>query len=194
MDWDNSGAMGCGENRGQYGLGPYDAQAAFALEGFPFNVIAAPFKAGFKVAKFGVKTAIKVAPAAAIGFLTAGPVGMATGIGTRLLRGSGGNVSQATAQLPTTGTGSPGFWAGPNATYSQAPQVQGAGTPRADTSVSSVLNLLRDELLAAGGRAVAQTPQGREAIQQQVTGDIGRYMLPLAIGGGALLLIIAMKR
>jgi hypothetical protein len=60
--------------------------------------------------------------------------------------------------------------------------------------MSDVLNMLKNELLATGGRLVAETPQGAAAIRERVSGDIGRYMLPIAIGGGALLLIMMMRR
>jgi hypothetical protein len=59
---------------------------------------------------------------------------------------------------------------------------------------TSIINQIRDELLRAGGSYIAGTPAGQTAIRQRVTGDIGRYMLPLAIGGGALLLMLAMRR
>jgi hypothetical protein len=58
----------------------------------------------------------------------------------------------------------------------------------------SLVDQIRDELLRVGGTYIAGTPQGQTAIRDRVTGDIGRYMLPLAIGGGALLLILAMRR
>jgi hypothetical protein len=57
-----------------------------------------------------------------------------------------------------------------------------------------MFNLLKDELLAAGARRVAETPQGQAAIREKVSGDIGRYLLPISIGAGALILVLAMTR
>ena len=58
----------------------------------------------------------------------------------------------------------------------------------------AIFDMLKNEMLATGGRLVAETPAGRQAIREKVRGDIGQYMLPIAIGGGALLLVMAMRR
>lgn len=199
MDWDCGGGMGAGhESRSGYGtgggsgLGQVD-QAAYVMDAYGsglegiFSVLAAPFKVGAKVVSGAVKTAVRVAPAAAIGFLTAGPAGAVAGIGTRLIRGTGGNVAQATQQA----VASQGVW---NPTQSTSWNPTQAAPAPSGTSMSDVLNMLKNELLATGGRLVAETPQGAAAIRERVSGDIGRYMLPIAIGGGALLLIMMMRR
>lgn len=202
MDWDTSGGMGAGcESRSGYGtgggggLGQYD-QAAYVMDAYGsglegiFSVLAAPFKLGARAVGGVVKTAVRVAPAAAIGFLTAGPAGAVAGIGTRLIRGSGGNVAQATQQALTT----QGTWNPTQATGGWNPAHAAVAPPPGGTSISDVLAMLKDELLATGGRMVAETPQGAAAIREQVSGDIGRYMLPVALGVGGLLLVTMLRR
>lgn len=80
----------------------------------------------------------------------------------------------------------------PQAGQYWVPPVSLQATPI--SNFADVFARLRDELLATGGRIVAGTPAGRAAIQEKVTGDIGRYFLPIAIGAGALVLVLAMTR
>lgn len=193
----NSG-WGCEVSNRAYGLNDP------SLEGFPFNVLAAPFKAGASVIKTAVTTAVKVAPGAVTGFIAGGPVGAAIGGASRLIS-AGVNSTGAYTPTPVINTGSSIFprspySVNPYGVESQAYQTGQYQTPyqAPDRSWSdqakAVFNSLKDELLASAGRKIADTPAGRAAIQAKVKGDIGQYMLPIAIGGGALLLVMAMRR
>lgn len=203
--YDMGGAAGWEpEHRGAYGLSDP------ALEGFnPFKIITAPFRASVKAVKFGVRTAVKVAPRTVAGFLAAGPAGAIAGGASALIGGGGGEAQgaelyQQTLQaLPTSGSAQyPRTSFAPTNPYSAQVQPYGVGMyaapPRPQPSVGdqvrSVAMLLRDELLGAGARAVAETPQGRAAIQEKVTGDMGRYLLPISLGAGALVLTLALTR
>jgi hypothetical protein len=187
---------GCETSNRAYGLNDP------SLEGFnPFKIIAAPFKAGFKVTKFAVKTAVKVAPRAAIGFVTAGPAGAIAGGVTALVPRKGSSTQYTATPIQSVGTyprSDPAYNPyGVAAQPYQAAQYQEpyqAPTRSVGDQVASMFNLLKDELLAAGARRVAETPQGQAAIREKVSGDIGRYLLPISIGAGALILVLAMTR
>jgi hypothetical protein len=171
-----------------------------SLAGFnPFKIIAAPFKAGFKATKFAVKTAVRVAPGAIAGFVTAGPAGAIAGGAARLVSGGG-------TQYTATPIQSVGTYPRSNPAYNpygvavqpyQAAQYQQPYQPPSRSvsdQMASMFNLLKDELLAAGARKIVETPQGQVAIREKVTGDIGRYLLPISIGAGALVLTLALMR
>lgn len=177
-----------------------------SLEGFnPFKVIAAPFKAAAKVATFGVKTAVRVAPRAAAGFLTAGPAGAIAGGATGLIPRPAG-PPPATPQYGATGY--PGFapgsyprsnptlnpYGGTASPFGQVYANPAPPQPDFASQAGNVLALLKSELLKTGGRYIAGTPEGQAGIRQRVAGDIGSYMLPISIGAGALILTIALMR
>lgn len=198
----NSG-WGCEISNRAYGLNDP------SLEGFPgdiFKVLVAPVKVGAKVVKTAVKTAVRVAPGAVTGFIAGGPAGAVIGGASRLLPTSGAPAGPgAYTATPVVNVGSGAF---PRSPYSTNPygvessayqtdpyQTQYVAQDRGlGDRAAAVWNLAKDELFAAGGRFVADTPAGRQAIREKVKGDIGQYMLPIAIGGGALLLVMAMRR
>lgn len=194
-----------GSGRGiNYGLGADPFLAGFN----PFKIIAAPFKAGANVVKYGVKTAIKVAPRTAMGFLTAGPAGAAAGAASYLIpAGPEGPpppdfASTSFVGTPTdTGavwattmgppTGMPGNPYRPEASpYYARPRP----APSFKDQLANVAALLKDELLAQGGRMIAATPEGQRGIREKVGGDIGRYLLPISLGLGGLFLITTLAR
>lgn len=173
-----------------------------SLAGFPgsiFKVIAAPFKVGAKVVKTAVTTAVRVAPRAVAGFVAAGPAGAIAG-------GVSALVSRGGTQYTQTPVQSVGTYPRSNPVYNpygvavqpyQAAQYQQPYQPPSRSvgdQVASMFNLLKDELLAAGARKIVETPQGQVAIREKVTGDIGRYLLPVSIGAGALVLTLALMR
>jgi len=180
-----------------------------SLEGFPgsiFKVVAAPFKVGATVVKTAVRTAVRVAPRTVAGFLAAGPAGAIAG-GASALVSPGGTTYTATP-IQSRGTyprSDPAFnpygvtaqpytqsaFNGRSSQYQQPYQPPGRSV---GDQVASMFNLLKDELLAAGARRIVETPQGREAVREKVSGDIGRYLLPVSIGAGALVLVLAMTR
>ena len=191
---------GCETDSRAYGLNDP------SLEGFPgsiFKVVTAPFRVGFKAAKIAAKTAVKVAPRTVAGFLAAGPAGAIAG-----------GVSSLVSQGGTTYTATPiqsyGTYPRSDPVYNpyapavhpyqqpyQASQYQQPYQPPTRSvgdQVASMFNLLKDELLAAGARKIAATEPGRAAIREKVSGDIGRYLLPVSIGAGALVLVLAMTR
>lgn len=190
----NSG-WGCEISNRAYGLNDP------SLEGFPgdiFKVLIAPVKAGAKVVTTAVKTAVKVAPGAVTGFIAGGPAGAIIGGASRL-------IPSGATPTPVLNTGSGVYERSPysanpygveSSPYQTDPyQTQYAAQDRGlGDRAQAVFNLLKDELLATGGRLVAETPAGQRGIREKVTGDIGRYMLPIAIGGGVLVLVLAMRR
>lgn len=176
-----------------------------SLEGFnPFKVIAAPFKAAASVVKTAVRTGVRVAPGVVTGFIAGGPAGAIVGGALRLVPGRGSSGTQYTA----TPVSSVGTYARSNPAYNpygvtaqpypqtalQYQQTYQAPSRSAGEQISAVFTLLKDELLAAGARKVAETPAGRAAIRDKVTGDVSRYLLPISIGAGALVLVFAMTR
>jgi hypothetical protein len=169
---------------GAYGLGVFDP----SLEGFnPFKIITAPFRAGAKVVSTAARQVIKHGPRTVGGFLVGGPMGAAAALAAPLIRGgSPGQTTSAHQGIAPTYTTQPTSTSfrlpGQLAIAAEQPQNQ------------NIVQMVRDELLRVGGNYIAGTPAGQTAIRERVTGDIGRYMLPLAIGGGALLLILAMRR
>lgn len=173
-----------------------------SLAGFPgsiFKVIAAPFKVGAKVVKTAVTTAVRVAPRAVAGFVAAGPAGAIAG-------GASALVSRGGTQYTATPVQSVGTYPRSNPVYNpyaiaaqpfqtqQYQQPYQAPGRSVGDQVSAMFNLLKDELLAAGARRVAETPQGQQAIRDKVSGDIGRYLIPISIGVGGLVLVFAMMR
>jgi len=180
-----------------------------SLEGFfgsIFKVVKAPFKVAGKTVKFAVKTAVKVAPRTVAGFLAAGPAGaIAGGVSSLVSRGG-----TSTTQYTATPVQSYGTYPRSDPVYNpyapavqpyqqpyQASQYQQPYQPPARSAkdqMLSMFNLLKDELLAAGARRVVATPAGAAAVREKVTGDIGRYILPISIGAGALVLVLAMTR
>lgn len=170
---------------GAYGLGVFDP----SLEGFnPFKIITAPFRAGAKVVSTAARQVIKHGPRTVGGFLVGGPMGAAAALAAPLIRG--GSPGQTTSAHQGI---APTYTSQPTTTSFRLPQP-GTGMVATQQANTSIINQIRDELLRAGGSFIAGTPAGQTAIRERVTGDIGRYMLPLAIGGGALLLILAMRR
>ena len=181
-----------------------------SLEGFPgsiFKIISAPARLSFKVTKFAVKKAVKIAPGAAMGFLTAGPAGAIAGGGMSLVS-SFKKKGQPFTQYTRTPLQSVGTYPRSDPTNNpygvqaepypqsalQYQQPYRPPTRSVGDQVASMFTLLKDELLAAGARKVVATPQGQVAIREKVTGDIGRYLLPISIGAGALILVLAMTR
>lgn len=193
----NSG-WGCEVSNRAYGLNDP------SLEGFPFNILAAPFKAGASVIKTAAKTAVRVAPGAVTGFITGGPAGAVIGGGMSLLPPGEGDTG-AWTPTPTINTGSGSFT---RSNYAQNPYGVGAQAyqtqqyqrpytaPRqtAADQAKAVFNLLKDELLATGGRAIAGTEAGQRGMRERITGDIGRYLLPISLGVGALLITVVLMR
>lgn len=172
---------------GAYGLGVYDP----SLEGFnPFKVITAPFRAGAKVVRTAARQVIKHGPRTVGGFLVGGPAGAAAALAAPLIRG--GSPSQTTSAR--SGIYPTSIHQPTTTSYLATQPGAGFASTQQSPTVQGIVNQVRDQLLAAGGSYIAGTPAGQQAIRQRVTGDIGRYMLPLAIGGGALLLILAMRR
>ena len=177
-----------------------------SLDGFnPFKVITAPFRAGFKVAKTAVRTAVRVAPGAVTGFMVGGPAGAFAGGAARLFGRRGRTATQYTATPVSSvgtyprsnlasnpyGVSAQPYWTGGGSQYQQPYQAP----PRsAGDQVTAMFNLLKDELLAAGARKVVETPAGAAAVREKVTGDIGRYLLPISIGAGVLVLTLALTR
>jgi hypothetical protein len=191
---------GCETSNRAYGLNDP------SLEGFPgsiFKVIAAPFKVTAKVVKTAVKTAVRVAPGAVAGFVTAGPAGAIAGGVTALVPRKGSSTQYTATPVQSVGTyprsdsafNPYGVTAQPYPQSAmQYQQPYQAPTRSVGDQITSMVNLLKDELLAAGARRVAETPQGQAAIREKVSGDIGRYLLPISIGAGALVLVLAMTR
>jgi hypothetical protein len=182
-----------------YGLNDPSLEGIF---GSIFKVVKAPFKAGATVVKTAVKTAVRVAPRTVAGFLAAGPAGAIAG-GASALVSRGG---QPTAQYTATPILSQGYYPRSDPAYNpygvtaqpypvaQYQQPYQPPSRSVGDQVASMFNLLKDELLAAGARKIADTSAGRAAIQEKITGDIGRYILPISIGAGALVLVLAMTR
>lgn len=174
-----------------------------SLDGFnPFKVITAPFRATFKVAKVAVKTAIKIGPRTVAGFVAGGPVGAFVGGASTFFGGGDGGYTatpvQTVGSYPRSnpannpyGLAAQPYWAGGTGQY-QKPYQPPRRSP--GDQLVSMFNLLKDELLATGARKIAETPAGRAAIQEKVTGDIGRYLLPISIGAGVLVLTLALTR
>jgi len=149
---------------------------------------------------------VRVAPRTVAGFLAAGPAGAIAG-GASALVSRGG---QPSTQYTATPIQSYGYYPRSDPTYNPyAPAVQPYQQPyqasqyqqpyqpprrSVKDQMASMFNLLKDELLAAGARKVIATPAGQAAVREKVTGDIGRYLLPISIGAGALVLVLAMTR
>lgn len=195
----NSG-WGCETTDRAYGLNDPSLEGIF---GKIFKVVSFPARTTFKVAKVAARTAVRVAPGAITGFIAGGPVGAIAGAGLRLLPRGAKNTSYTTTPIQTVGTqlyqrSNPalnpyGVEAQP---YQGSQYQQPYQQPRRSVGdqMASMFNLLKDELLAAGARKVVETPAGREAVREKVSGDIGRYLLPISIGAGALMLTLVMVR
>ena len=191
---------GCEVSNRAYGLNDP------SLEGFPgsiFKVIAAPFKVGAQVVKTAVTTAVRVAPGAVTGFIAAGPAGAIAGGVTALVPREGSGTQYTATPVQSAGTyprsdsafNPYGVTAQPYPQSAmQYQQLYQPPTRSVGDQVSAMFNLLKDELLAAGARRVVETPAGQAAVREKVSGDIGRYLLPLSIGAGALVLVLAMTR
>lgn len=181
-----------------YGLNDPSLEGLF---GSIFKVVKAPFRAGATVVKTAVKTAVRVAPGVVTGFLAAGPAGAIVGGASRLIPGgttytatpiqSVGTYPRSDPVLNPYGVEVQPYWTGGTSQYQQPYQPPARS---AKDQVLSMFALLKDELLAAGARKIAETEPGRAAIREKVSGDIGRYLLPVSLGVGALVLVLAMIR
>ncbi len=185
---------GCEVSNRAYGLNDP------SLAGFnPFKIIAAPFKAGAKVVKTAVRTAVRVAPGVATGFMVGGPAGAIAGGAARLVGRNGAQYTATPVQsVGTYPRSNPAYnpyaiTAQPFQTAQYQQPYQAPGRSVAD-QVGAMFNLLKDELLAAGAKKIAETPAGQQAIREKVSGDIGRYLIPISIGVGGLVLVLAMTR
>lgn len=171
----------------EYGFGgeaTFEEEWAYGLGGI--------FGSIFGVVKGVVKTGV----GAVKGFVTGGPVGAVAG-----------GVSTAAGQLfpgqdpyqpdPTQYASRPSTTA---ITQYQPPQWPGAPTQKLDIKsvIQQALAAARDSMFSAGGRFIAGTPAGEEAIRQQVRGDVQKTVmkwgLPVGIGAVALLAIMLMRR
>ena len=190
MDYCADGGMGSGwgyEQPHAYGLGAFDP----SLEGFnPFKIVTAPFRAGAKVVAGAAKQVIRHGPRTALGFIAGGPIGAAAALASPLIRG--GSPSQTTSY--STGIAPTTIYQNPVATSFRQTSGSLVPTQQQAQQSQSIVQQIRSELLRQGGQYIAGTPEGQAAIRQRVTGDLGRYMLPLAIGGGVLVLALALRR
>lgn len=149
------------------------------LGGF-FDVIAAPFKLAAKgVVEVG-KTAIAVAPKAAVGFLTGGIPGVIAAGGTALIsrwtKASPEERAQIEAQVMTNIANTDPYGSGQYRTPTQA-------------AADSVWNAA----LYRGGQMVAATPSGQAAIKQEVLAKIKPFIIPAALIGGVVLFKLLKK-
>jgi len=165
----------------------------------PFKVIAAPFKAAGKGLKAGAKFVGRTAsraPRIARAFATGGPF---AAVGTALAPSRRAPRAPETGYYTTLSQPTPVAVSNPfgrsAAPYGPSYQVPGPIAPTApNLSAANLIQQLRDSLLGAGARAVAETPAGQAAIRQKVTGDISRIAFPVTLGVLGVVTLVMLTR
>ena len=184
---------GCGAGYGWAGLQECGMGPNGDLEGF-WDVVAAPFKGAYKVGKFAVTRA----PTFVAGTIGSGgnPLGGAAAVAAREFTRSGGSRAPAGGRYTSRyGVNTPGIFPQSDPFF-QPTTTYAGGAPNLNQMAQDILAQLK----TAAGRAIAQTPEGRAGIAEEMrnrgmeaAGTAGKYLLPAAVIGIPLL-IFAMKR
>jgi len=172
---------------GQTSYYPSDGFSPDTLEGI-FGGIAKAIGGAAKAVGGAVGTVIKQVPTAVGGFLVGGPAGAVVAVGGRL-------VSSVTG-APLT-----------EAEAIQYAYLQTQNTPQYEEAYSEFSlrdfaeaqwRVARDAALAKGGELIAGTEAGQEGIRRETTARameaIQPFIIPVAVGVGALILFVGRKK